>query len=121
MSQIIPVTNDAYQTFTTVLNSQRVRIGVSYIADVIGNSTNGWYINLTLLSSTPQIITLGEKLVGSQQVARSIVTDFIGSIIVIPTTSPSEDLTTLSPWGDTHQLVYFTPDQLANLLATINV
>jgi hypothetical protein len=113
MAQLIPVTNDVRQTFTTVLATQRVRLGIYYLDDVLDEARNAWYCNLTLLSDTPQIITTGYRLQSRQRIARDIVSNFVGSIVVVPITSPSQDLTTTNPWNSTHELVYFTNDEVS--------
>jgi hypothetical protein len=112
--QIISVTQDKRQRFTTVLENQRVDIVIYYIKDYIaGNS--GWFINMTLISSVNEVIVLGNRLNSFQFVARGVPTNFQGAIVPLPITVPFEDLTGETPWGVTHNLLYFSPDDLALL------
>lgn len=115
MAQIIPVTNDAYQTFETIIGSQSVRINLSYVEDVLGDSSDGWYVDLELLSDTPEIIIEGERLVSEQPVGAHLVNDFSGAIFAIPTTSPKRDLTGKSPWGTDHELIYLTQSEISDI------
>ena len=117
MSQIIPVTNDFRQTFTTVLNNQRVRFNIYYLADDSGLSKDGWFCNMTLLSGETQIIVTGQRLESLAPIAKNIVSQFSGRIYVVPITSPPQDLTNDSPWGITHRLIYFTEEEIDDVIA----
>lgn len=111
--QIIPVTQDKRQRFTTVLENQRLDIVIYYIADYINEGqTAGWFINVTLISDVNEIIILGNRLNPFQFVARGIVSSFQGAIIPLPITIPFQDLTNETPWGITHNLVYFSPTDI---------
>jgi len=121
MPQFIPVTNDARQTFTTVLDSQRVRFTIYYLEDKTGNGKNGWFCNLILLSGTPEIIVLGQRLQTLSQVAKNIVTAFTGQIRVVPISAPSQDLTDSAPWESTHALAFFSENEVDELEALANV
>ena len=118
MPQLIQITNDARQTFTTVLNNQRVRLVIYYLDDELDVATTGWFADLILLTQMPQPITLGERLNTFTFFAQDIVSDFTGAIIPVATTYPIPALTDRNPWGVTHQLIYLSQNEI-NTLDTI--
>ncbi len=101
--QRIPVTNDARQTFLTILNNVTVRMTVWYQS--VGGS---WYMKI----ETPEgrIITQGAKLNSGRSVLSGIIDDFIGSLVVVPVQSPVQDLGR-NPWGTTHNLIYMNEEE----------
>lgn len=102
--QLIPVTNDARQTFTTVLNGQEIRITMWY--QTIGG---GWYISLAFVNGTS--ITNGARLNCSNNVMRSVLSDFVGGIVPVPA-AVETSVIGRNGWNATHTLNYFTPDEL---------
>ncbi len=114
MAQRIPLTNDVRQILTTVLDTQKVKLQVYFLEDYIGDSSNGWYCDLTLISGANNDVTLGEKLLSRQYVGRNIDTGLSGRIYVAPITTPEQDLTSGSPWNITHELVYFTETEVSD-------
>jgi len=121
--QIISVSNDARQVFTTVVNQQKIRLNIYYLKDDLAVANTGWFCNLTLLTSVPQIIVTGSRMQSRERLAKGILSSLSGTIIVLPITAPFQDLTSTAPWGITHQLVYFNLDDLQQLenLALENV
>lgn len=115
MAQLLPVTNDVRQSFTTVVNSQKIKLTIYYLNDDLELASTGWFCDMELLSGTESIIISGARLRSQLQIAKNVVSDFSGGIFVVPITSPHEDLTSLTPWGNTHQLVYFTEDELVEV------
>ena len=103
--QGIPVTNDARQTFLTVLNDITVRLTIWYQS--VGGS---WFLRL----ETPEgrVITTGAKLNPGRSALAGIIDDFVGEIVVVPTESPVSDLGR-NPWGTSHILVFMSPAEAA--------
>ncbi|MEE9451369.1 MAG: hypothetical protein V3V61_01270 [Gammaproteobacteria bacterium] len=116
MTQLVSVTNDVRQTFTTIVGSQNIRLGIYFLNDEDGSSADGWFCDFTLLSQTPKIITTGQRLVSKQAIAPKILSDFVGQLIIVPITNPTQDLISSSAWGVTHQLVYFTAQEVIEFL-----
>lgn len=114
MAQIIPVTNDARQIFSTVLDTQQVELRLYYLEDLIGLSRSGWFLDLLLFTDATEVIANGQRLQTFQEVSKGLVNAFVGAIYVIPITSNIQDLTNREPWGQTHDLVYFTVSDLVN-------
>lgn len=102
--QIIPLTNDFSQKLTTVLNSQQVDIKVWY-QDI----SDGWYFSMEF--STGIKIVSGYRINVGSPILKSISSDFIGEIICIPSVEKTSELSKEEPWGNTHTLLYQTPDE----------
>ena len=116
MAQIIAVTNDARQTFTTVLNGQKVRLNAFFLVDNPQNGiVAGWYVDLFLIGATTDPVVQGTRLTSYISILDHLVTSFNGGIVPIPLTSPPTDLNSREPWGTTHLLVYFTNEELAGV------
>lgn len=101
--QTIPVTNDARQTFTTVLDGQEVRILLWY--------ADAWYISLSYVGGVD--IVNGARLNCSTPLMQSILTPFIGDIIPVPSASETSVLGR-NAWGTTHILSYLTPQEVTD-------
>ena len=112
MSQLLAITNDARQTFTTIVGSQKIRLNIFYLEDQTEQLNNGWYCDLILITDTEEIITQGERLVSSVPISFNVPSDFTGYLIPIPITSPGQNLISIYAWDVTHQLVYFTQDEI---------
>jgi len=116
--QVIDLTNDKRQGFTTVLDNQRVRILLYYLSDFTGvQGGDGWFINLILLSETEEIIALGERLATFERVAKNIPSSLVGAIVPVPVTIPFEDLVNKTPWDSTHKLIYLTASEFEDVQA----
>ena len=102
--QILPLTNDFAQVFRSVLNNQEVDIRVWY--QDIGE---GWFFSMQF--STGVKIVSGYRINNGSPILKSISSDFIGDIICVPsiekTAEPGKD----QPWGNTHLLIYLTPEE----------
>lgn len=102
--QTLPLTNDFSQEFKTVLNGQAVTIRISY--QDIGA---GWFFYMEF--SSGEKIVSGYRINTGSPILKSISSDFIGDIICVPsiekTAEPGKD----QPWGNTHLLVYITPEE----------
>lgn len=105
--QIIPITNDAQQVFTTVLNGQAVRISAWF--QTIGN---GWYLSVDMIDGTP--IIEGTRVNSQSPVFHGLVTEFLGDIIAVPIDTPFVE-PVRDAWGVTHNLVYITPEESEEL------
>ena len=103
--QIIPITNDKNQTFTTVLNGTELKFHFWY-----QNVGAGWYCDIEKISG--KSILTGARVNSMSPILKSTLTDFLGDII--PVATVSEELGT-EPWGNTHNLIYFTPEEIADL------
>ena len=112
MAQLISPTDDARQTFTTILNNQKVRLNIFYLESALDGLNNGWYADFILFSDTEEVIVQGQRLESLQAVGAGLLSDFDGAIIVVPITNPIQDLTDIEAWGTTHNLVYFTDEEL---------
>jgi len=102
--QILPLTNDFSQIFRTVLDGQEVDVKAWY--QDIGD---GWFFSMQFSTGTK--IVSGYRINNGSPILKSISSDFIGEIICVPsiekTSEPGKD----SPWGNTHQLLYLTPEE----------
>jgi len=103
--QILPITNNKNQTFTTVLNGIELRFHFWY-----QNIGAGWYCDIEKVSGE-NIIT-GARINSMSPLLQSTLTDFLGDII--PVATVSEELGH-EPWGNTHNLIYFTPEEISDL------
>jgi hypothetical protein len=103
--QILPITNDKNQRFSTVLNGTELRFHFWY--QKIGL---GWYCDIE--TATGVSIITGARINSMSPILRSTLTDFTGDII--PIASVAEELGE-EPWGNTHQLIYFTPEEIEEL------
>lgn len=102
--QTIPLTNDFAQTLTTVLNNQEVQLRVWY--QTIGN---GWFFSMQMGSVS---IVEAYRINNGSPILKSIASDFIGDILCIPSTDEGAEPEADAPWGNTHTLVYMTPEEL---------
>ena len=94
MHQLIPLTDDARQTFRTLLGGQSVRVRAWWQP-----SDENWY--LTLAWTDGRIIVAGVRLVDDGQPFAGQMLDFAGSLDVQGTGSLSRNA-----WSTTHRLVY---------------
>lgn len=102
--QTIPITNDARQTFTTILENQEVRITAWYQDD-----GDGWYITLEHVDG--RVIIQGARLNCSVPLLQDILVDFVGDIVPVPVAIETSILGR-NPWGTTHTLSYLTPTEM---------
>ena len=105
--QRIPATNDASQTFQTVLNDQTVTIKLDYLPN-----TGCWLMTLTAADGTEYVN--GARIQSGVPLLYTLSTAFEGDIIPIPLTKPARTMGR-NPWGNTHQLSYLTPDELREI------
>lgn len=102
--QILPLTNDFAQVFKTVLSNQTVDIRIWY--QDIGD---GWFFNMQF--STGEKIVSGYRINTGSPILKSISSNFIGEILCVPSIEKGEEPGKEQPWGNTHLLVYLTPDE----------
>lgn len=102
--QILPLINDFAQVFKTVLNDQDVDVRVWY--QDIGD---GWFFSMGF-SGGDKIIS-GYRINTGSPLLKSISSDFIGDIICVPSVEKTEEPGKSEPWGNTHLLVYLTPEE----------
>lgn len=102
--QIIPLTNDFAQKFSTVLNDQEVDIRVWW--QDIGE---GWFFSMSETNSDD--IVNGFRIENGSPIMTSVVSDFIGDIVCIATIEKTAEPGKEQPWGNTHKLIYLTPDE----------
>ena len=102
--QILPLTNDFSQVLKTILNDQPVDIKVWY--QDIGD---GWFFSMDF--STGGKIVSGYRINTGSPILKSISSDFIGDIICVPSVEKTEEPGKDEPWGNTHLLVYLTPEE----------
>lgn len=102
--QILPVTNDFAQNFTTVLAGMSVDIRIWY--QDIGN---GWFISMAFTNGKK--IVSGHRINTGSPITASYLTDFDGEVICLPTVEKTEEPGKNEPWGNTHKLVYMTEDE----------
>lgn len=112
MAQLITPTDDARQTFTVILDNQKVRLNLSFIETTLNDVPSGWYCDLILISDSEEVIVQGQRLVSTGIVGNPTISDFSGAIIPVPVTNPAQELTTLDAWSTTHNLVFFTLAEL---------
>ena len=103
--QILPINNNVNQKFSTVLNGTELKFHLWY-----QNIGAGWYCDIEKVSGE-KIIT-GARINSMAPLLKSTLTDFEGDII--PVASVAEELGAES-WGTTHNLVYFTPEEIEAL------
>ena len=103
--QILPITNEPNQRFSTVLNGTELKFHFWY--QDIGT---GWFFDLATVADVP--IISGARMNSMAPMLISTRMDFEGDII--PVATFQEELGE-EPWGNTHQLVYFTPEEIAAL------
>ena len=111
--QILQLDNIARQRFNTVLSTQKVQFDFYYLDDECGNSSDGWYCNASLITSSIEIIALGYKMNSNIKLFSGISNSLIGGIYVVPISSPRQDLTSSTPWGITHSLIYLSDDEIS--------
>jgi len=104
--QILPITNNVNQVFSTVLNGTELKFRCWY-QDV----GEGWYFSVEFANGDK--IKTGVRMNSEAPFFESTLTDFGGDILPLPTITPGAELG-LEPWGNTHLLVYFTPDEIAD-------
>lgn len=102
--QIIPVTNDFNQQFTTALGDQNVKFRIWYQG--IGD---GWYMSLEY--STGEKIVSGFRINTGSPIITSALTDFVGNIVCVSTAEKRLEPGKDAPWGETHLLVYLTIEE----------
>ena len=101
MAQQVILTDDARQTFRTVLDGQSVRVTVWWQPD-----DESWYISLAWLDRRP--IVSGVRLVSGGFPLRRVETDFLGELYVSgPNTEPMREA-----WSTTHEVLYLTREEL---------
>ena len=102
--QILPLSNDFSQIFTTVLENQQVDITIRY--QDIGE---GWFFSMQF--STGVKIVSGYRINTGSPILKSISSDFLGEIVCVPSIEKTQEPGKDQPWGNTHTLVYLTPDE----------
>lgn len=102
--QILPLTNDFAQVFTTVLNNQQVDCRIWY-QDIGG----GWFFSMKF-SNSDNIVS-GYRINTGSSILKSISSDFIGDIICVPSVEKTQEPGKESPWGNTHLLIHLTPEE----------
>ncbi|MCK5607372.1 hypothetical protein KAR91_36145 [Candidatus Pacearchaeota archaeon] len=102
--QILPLTNDFTQTFTTVLNNQQVTIRIWY--QDIGD---GWFFSMKFTSGDD--IVSGYRINTGSPILKSISSDFIGDIICVPSIEKTAEPGKNNPWNNTHLLIYLLPEE----------
>lgn len=103
--QKLPISNEANQTFSTVLNGTELKFHFWY--QDIGS---GWFCDIEKI--TGEKIISGARINAMSPLLESTLTDFDGDIV--PVALVSEELGR-EPWGNTHELVYFTPEEIDDL------
>jgi len=109
--QLVPVTNDPDQIFTTTLEGQVVRVHLRWLDE--GQS---WFISVLKTDNT--IIFSNTRLNSSTLIINLKLVDFNGDFVAVPT-----DTESLTPgrnaWGETHQLYFLTKDEATEVLDAI--
>ena len=100
MAQHIPLTNDARQTFRTVLAGQPVRINVWW-----QSLDKHWYFSL--LRPNREVIISAVRLNEQRRPMRAFVTDFKGEILVDGEGAPRR-----IAWTTGHRLIYIAQGDL---------
>lgn len=100
--QILPISNEANQVFSTVLNGTELKFHFWY--QDIGA---GWFCDIEKI--TGEKIIAGIKINAMSPLLKSVLTDFSGDII--PVALVSEELGR-EPWSNTHELIYFTQEEI---------
>ena len=101
--QLIPVTLDANQTFSIVLNGLSMTVTIRW--QDIGA---GWYMDL-YVDESPML--LGSRLNSACGFLASILGSIGGDFVPIPKTTPAEELSRYC-WNDTHVLGFLTTAEL---------
>ena len=100
MPQQIILTDDARQSFRTIVGGQGVRITAWW------NVVDGrWYLTLSRLDRT--VIAAGLRLVEGGRPLRGVMTDFAGELIVDGMGEPGRHA-----WAGSHRLLYLSPDEI---------
>lgn len=101
MAQLIPLSNDARQTFRCVLGSQSVRVRAWW------QPLDGyWYLSLATLARTPIISAV--RLVEGARPFSGAVLEFTGGLLV---SGPGE--VGRNAWTTTHRLLYLDATETA--------
>ena len=102
MAQLIALTDDAHQTFRTILGAQPVRVTAIW-----NPSDEYWYVSLANVDRTA--IVTGRRLVEAGRPLRGRVLDFEGELYVDGNGEPGRNA-----WASTHRLLYLTPSELGD-------
>ena len=102
--QILPLSNDYAQIFSTVLNGQEVSVRVWY--QDIGT---GWFFSMTFEDG--RHIVNGFRINTGAPILTVVVSDFIGNLVCVPTIEKTAEPLKDAPWGNTHSLIYLTPEE----------
>lgn len=111
--QILPVTNDNDQIFTTTLDGQVMRIRLIW-----QDQGESWFFSL--LTAQSEIILSNTRIKSNFPVINFKLLDFSGDFIAVPL-----DINALEParnaWGTTHTLVYLDGEETTNVLDSLIV
>lgn len=102
--QVLPLTNNFAQTFSTSLNNQSVLVRVWY-QDI----SDGWFFSMEFTSG--EKIVSGYRINTGSPILTSISSNFLGNIVCISTAEKTLEPGKESPWGETHLLLYLTQDE----------
>ena len=105
--QVVPITNDARQTFTTIVNGQLLKVTAWY--QTVGA---GWFVTLEMPDS--EVLVQGARLNSQTPVLYGLVNGFNGDLVPTPIKSPYEEIPRQA-WGITHQLLYITGSEMEEL------
>ena len=101
--QEIPLTREPRQKMTVVLGGQPVELTVWW--QPISDS---WYLSLTTETGAP--IAHGRQIASRSAVIAS--TAFEGEVVAVPLLRDDTTAVERDAWGETHRLLYLTPDEL---------
>jgi len=112
MAQILSIGSEADQLITTTVGSQKIELRLRYLDQDCVSVPTGWYADLKLFTATEVQIVQGQKLTTYNYIGRNLNSPMVGRIYVTPLVPGDPDLTSRSPWGVTHDLVYFPPSEI---------
>ena len=102
--QLIPLTNEFTQKFTTILGGVSVDIRVWY--QDIGEA---WFITMAFTGGIG--IVAGHRINIGSPINISYQVGFVGQVVCVPTTENNVEPDKDEPWGNTHRLIYLTEQE----------
>lgn len=109
--QILPVTNDNDQIFTTTLAGQVVRVRLTW-----QDTGESWFFSL--LTAQSEIILSNTRIKSNFPLINFKLLDFVGDFVAVPL-----DVNAVEPernaWGATHTLVYLDIDESIDVLDSL--
>lgn len=102
--QTIPITNDARQTFLVELGGQAMRLTAWY-QDV----GSGWYLTIAFEDGTT--VLEGARVTAFSPMTQALLNTFEGDILCATIADSTGEPGRLA-WGNTHQLLYLTEEEL---------